>query len=152
MTYDQDTGVLAWKVRPPRAQKDGTAGCLNGEGYRRVVIEKRNYLAHRLAWLYVHGEWPKNHIDHINGIRSDNRLANLRDVPQAINLQNVRTAGGGKKSCNLLGAFKYLPTNRWQARIRLNGRVISLGYFDTAEQAHIAYVAGKRRLHEGCTI
>lgn len=152
MLYDQETGFLRWKRNPPRATKDGAAGRLDNDGYRRVRVDRRDYVAHRLAWLYVHGEWPAHQIDHINGDKTDNRLANLRDVPHAINVQNIRRAATGKKSCSLLGAFKHRQTNRWQARIRLKGKVISLGYFDTPEQANAAYVEGKRRLHEGCTI
>lgn len=107
-------------------------------------------LAHRLAWLYVYGEWPQHGLDHINGVRLDNRISNLRDVPQTINLENQRKAKGLTKS-GFLGVER-TRGGKWAARIVANGKRYGLGVFATPEAAHSAYVTAKRKLHEGCTI
>jgi len=124
-------------------------------GYRCIKVLGRLQLAHRLAWLYVHGVWPDHEIDHLNGIRSDNRLGNLRDVSRTTNSENQRRATVGNTSTKLLGAtlddsvYRRKP---FKAQIKVNGRSRHLGMFATAEEAHQAYVDAKRQLHEGCTI
>lgn len=90
-SYDPDTGLLTRLIRTSsRAEKGGVCGWNNGHGYLSVCINKKSYLIHRLAWLYVFGEFPKNYIDHENGIRDDNRICNLRDVTMAENNKNMR--------------------------------------------------------------
>jgi hypothetical protein len=93
LDYDPDTGVFTWKPRPGdkkwNAKHVGeVAGSIASGGYRQIMVDRKNYMAARLAWLYVHGEWPKNHIDHINRIRTDDRLVNLRDVTPVVNSNN----------------------------------------------------------------
>ena len=93
-------------------------------------------------------------IDHINGARNDDRLANLRDVSQAVNVQNIREARGHSHS-GLLGASKMhnrRGTKLWAARIVVDGLARHLGYFSSGEEAHQAYLSAKRKMHEGCTI
>jgi hypothetical protein len=85
LTYDPETGELRWRVTRRRAAKGSLAGTLNRNGYRNIEVEQRCYKAHRLAWLYVTGEWPKETIDHINCKRDDNRWANLRQATTAEN-------------------------------------------------------------------
>jgi hypothetical protein len=106
------------------------------------------------AWLYVHGEWPKHTIDHINGIRSDNRIENLRDVPTRTNLENTRSQSR-KNETGFMGVSRNKTSVRadsWVAAITVNRKTIHLGVYETPEQAHAAYIQAKRRLHEGCTI
>ena len=114
-----------------------------------ISIDNRIYPAHRLAWLYTFGVWPSHHIDHIDGNKWNNRLANLRDVTRAVNMQNQKNAQSNNQS-GLAGAMK--NGNGWMARIRTNGNTKYLGTFPTVFQAHEAYLAAKRELHEGCTL
>jgi hypothetical protein len=147
LAYDPETGDFWWRVKPlkGRVQAGDIAGSEFKGGYWGVRIKQAKYPAHRLAWFYVHGRWPEHDIDHINGDRMDNRIANLRDVPRSVNLQNQRRA----KAHNALGVLGVRKRgNRYAARID-NAH---LGYFDTPEEAHAAYVAAKREMHEGCTL
>lgn len=87
--YDPESGAFWWKVPSSIRARGERAGSLAGaSGYRRISIKKKSYAAHRLAWLYIYGTWPTNEIDHINGVRDDNRIKNLRDVSGAENLAN----------------------------------------------------------------
>lgn len=123
----------------------------NSIGYMRICVDGRRYLAHRVAWMYVHGVWPSSLIDHINGDRADNRLCNLRDVSQSVNQQNV-TRPRKHGTSGFLGVTLCKSTGRWAARIRINGKKVSLGRFDTPERAYAAYVTAKRKHHEGNTL
>ena len=146
--YDSVTGVFMRRRAVGRhgRHKAGTvARPGRAHGYSVIHIGGRVHRAHRLAWLYVYGEWPKI-IDHINGDRADNRIKNLRNVTQIENMQNLKRAPVTSKS-GLLGAHKGTRCKRWYARIRINGISTKLGLFDTAEEAHAAYMAAKRVHH-----
>jgi hypothetical protein len=150
LDYCEETGHFRWRISPVNTIKAGSdAGVLDADGYIRIKIGSASYAAHRLAWLYVHGVWPAHEIDHINGVRNDNRIANLRDIPRTGNIQNQRTAQAGSKS-GLLGV--YSNHGKWRAVIQVNKKTIALGNFSTPEEAHAAYVEAKRRLHPTCTI
>lgn len=139
LSYDAETGHFSIGERPRR------------DGYVVVRIDGARYLAHRLAWLYVTGEWPSGLIDHIDRDRANNRITNLRDVSQSVNQQNIVSAKRNSRS-GLLGAALCKQTGRWAARIRIHGVKVHLGRFDTAELAHAAYIAAKRQFHEGNTL
>lgn len=115
------------------------------------MIDGGRYPTHRLVWLYHHGVMPSGHIDHINGDPDDNRIENLRDVSVMVNRQNIKRAYKSKRR-GLLGAHFNKASGKWAAAICVNYKQIHLGFFATAEDAHAAYLAAKRRLHEGCTI
>ncbi len=162
--YDTDTGVFTWKQRPvhhfpdERAAKSWNtcfAGTVAGaknvvSGYVQIGFRAQKHYAHRLAFLWMMGEWPADQVDHINGTRDDNRWSNLRQVSCAVNLQNIRQSK--RKSGGLLGYHLDTRDGRFQAQIRANGKTHSLGRFDTEEEAHAAYLKAKRELHEGCTL
>lgn len=153
LSFDPATGRFIW-LRPYGTKtKIGSVagGRSKHQGYSVIWINKKSYRAHRLAWLYMTGAWPIGEIDHINGDRSDNRIANLRDVTAKQNQQNRRYARPDNVS-SLIGAGWIASRKKWRARICLDRRSIYLGYFDTKELAHDAYLQAKRNLHPTCTI
>lgn len=152
LDYDPQSGGFRRRKSQRCIRAGDVAGVNRADRYRVIKINKKRYLAHRLAWLHANGSWPINCIDHINGDPSDNRIANLRDIPALVNSQNLRRAHADNRSCGLLGASWHSRAARWQAHIRLDGKGRYLGLFDTAEAAHAAYLAAKRQHHEGCTL
>jgi hypothetical protein len=150
MSYDPHTGVFVWLRRPCKNLKAGIeAGNLQPTGYRVIRIGGSLYKAHRLAWLYVHGHWPSDEIDHINGDKSDNRIANLRNVTHRQNMENRRHAHRNNRN----GVLGVCPDGRkYSARIRAGGAQIHLGNFASVEEAGAAYLAAKRQLHAGGTL
>ncbi len=153
LSFDSSTGAMCWSKPPsPSRVKPGqVAGSVAKSGYLTIRIDRTLYLAHRLAWLYVHGEWPTQKIDHINGDKHDNRIANLRLATDRVNAQNVRKPQANNTS-GFLGVTFCRWTNRWLAQIQTGGKHHNLGRFDTPELAHAAYLQAKRRLHEGSTL
>lgn len=148
--YEPLTGVfkrrvVIWKV----GHVGQTIGHTNNQGRIEVSVDGKVYLAHRLAWLYMTGAWPKNQIDHKDGDPSNNAFDNLRDVTGTENMQNQRKARSNN-IVGLLGVRKHY--RKWQASISVNGKAVFLGSFDTAEQAGQAYIEAKRLYHPTCTI
>lgn len=150
--YHADAGVFVRRVsvRGSNGQAGDVAGYQNHHGYVSIGVDSRSYSAHRLVWMYVYGEMPGGQIDHINGCRSDNRLANLRDVTPGENLQNQRSPRSNNKS-GLLGVTKY--HNRWRATIKPPGKPTKyIGLYASKEEAHAAYLTAKRLHHKGNTL
>ena len=162
LDYDPSTGVFVWKHRGSKwfpgdehhrkIWNNRFAGKVAGnnrkDGYTVVVINYVRYTAHRLAWAHVYGEWPKNEIDHIDGDRSNTRIANLRDVVRRVNQENLKRSRGETKS-GLLGVTWDKKKNKWFARIKAGGRARFLGYFSDPNKAHEVYLKAKVVLHEG---
>jgi hypothetical protein len=149
LNYDSDSGIFTWAINIYRRKTKGViAGCINHEGYVQIMIDRKTYRAHRLAWLYVYGSFPSKEIDHINCIPSDNRIVNLREASREENQQNKKKAQKNNKS-GLLGVSK--SGNLWRAIIYLNGVKYSLGLFKSPELAHNAYIQAKRTMHSYCT-
>ena len=147
LSYDPNTGNFIWLQRVSRSTYPGTiAGTPNSNGHIQIRISGKRFFAHRLAWGFVYGEWPKGVIDHINGIRNDNRIINLRDVTISENAQNQRTPRMGSKS-GYLGVSFVQSRGKWQAGITANGKFKFLGHFDSPEIAHAAYIDAKRVYH-----
>lgn len=101
-----------------------------------MMIDGKNYLAHRLAWFYVYGEWPKNQIDHINRIKTDNRIFNLRDVDNSTNQHN--NALRKHNTSGTTGVMNCKSRNCWGAQIYVNNKRIYLGIYKTKEDAILA--------------
>lgn len=151
--YSPETGDIRWIKTPSPIVKVGGLICgKNRAGYIRVVLNKKDLLAHRVAWALFHHAWPSGMIDHINGDKADNRIVNLRDVSRSVNTQNQKKAHKSNLSSGLLGVQFFKRTGRWRTQIWVNGKSSFLGYFDTKEQAHEVYLQNKRLLHHGCTI
>lgn len=143
--YDPLTGEFRWQKQiSSHAIPGRLAGTVSKHnGYLHIAIDKKIYRAHRLAWLYVHGEWPIR-LDHRNRVRTDNRIANLRLASISQNKANSRlrhdNASGFK------GAYRRNDSGRYQAAIRFEGRLISLGCYETAIEAHRAYITKAREV------
>lgn len=150
--YDAETGLFTWRHARHKCTAGAVAGCPGGvAGYIQIRLDYRRYYAHRLAWLYMHGQWPLSQIDHINGEKADNRIANLRDVSVLVNHENHRAAHSNSKT-GFLGASICGTTGRFVAQIKLGGKQTFLGRFDTVEEAHQVYLSAKREKQVGCTI
>lgn len=153
LSYDEETGVFRWKKsRSQRVKVGNEVGSWDLYGYKTVRLDGRSYKLHRLAWFYVFGVWPAGDIDHMNGIRSDNRLSNLRDVPRKTNLENQTKVTARPTETGLIGAYYDKAKNVFYSRISQFNKSIYLGTFQTADEAHQAYLKAKRIMHVGCTI
>lgn len=151
LIYEPATGHFYWRERGKGRRVDRPAGSVSVNGYVVLNIDyKGPLLAHRLAWLYEYGSLPTTGIDHRNGVRSDNRILNLRAATETLNGQNRRRANKNSRT-GVLGAHKHTE-NSYRSRIKVGPTNIYLGVFKSAEEANLAYVAAKRELHEGCTI
>lgn len=143
--YEPETGVFTRRTSTGGRNAGEVAGT-NKDGYVQIAVGGRVYRAHRLAWLYVHGEWPPGPIDHRNRERSDNRIANLRILTNAENMQN-RVRPRSDSGSGLMGAFYNRKTGKWVSKIKRDGHLQLLGYFPTPEAAHAAYMAAKAQVH-----
>jgi hypothetical protein len=149
-SYDPETGRLAWRESGRGRVAGGVAGYF--DRWRVIVVVGGvRYRVHRLAWLHVHGEWPKHHIDHINGDPQDNRIANLRDVKPTVNNQNRRDASRRSKT-GVLGVMRASTSGRFRVSMSFMGKALSVHSFDSTEEAQRCYLTLKRLLHEGCEI
>lgn len=148
--YEQEFGHLVRTVTTSsRAKVGAIAGYEDRHGHLRVRFNGKEYAVHRLVWLYVTGNFPEGEIDHINGIRSDNRFSNLRDVPHRTNMENRKKAAAHNIS-GVLGVTK--RGDSYMARIKINGKQVILGSFASASDAHVNYLIAKRQSHDGCTL
>lgn len=127
LNYDPDTGLFTW------ARTGKIAGGISEKGYIRIQINRRKYMAHRLAWLFIYQEWPKEQIDHINHVRNDNRLCNLTE---ATNQENAKNRGiqtnNSSGSTGVLWSEKH---KNWKAQIKVDQKVIYLGTFINKNEA-----------------
>lgn len=153
LAYDPDTGAVAWKKKPFRS--DGKpnnrvrigeiAGCIDpSTGYRKLGFMGRNWYAHRIAWLLQTGEFPET-IDHVNGDVHDNRWVNLRAATQGENTRNQRIRPNN--TSGHVGVSWCRRDGRWYAYIRVDKRSISLGRYDTIDDAILARRNGELKYH-----
>ena len=142
LTYDPDTGMFKWLdvSNCNGSKKSGWfLGSLDNKGYYKIGVLGKDYSAHRLAWYLMKGSFPKEQIDHINGVRTDNKISNLREVTNSQNQQNIKKARGtcfNKRS------------KKWESAIGHKGVKIYIGLFNTEEEAHQAYLNKKREIFE----
>lgn len=145
LSYDQHTGTICWIKKFNKASKikiGDVAGGVQKNGYRMITFNLKSFNASRLAWLLFYKNWPSNYIDHINGIRSDNRINNLRDCTQRENQQNLKTHRSGK----LIGAHYDKRSNVWYSEIYFNKKRNRLGTFASEELANEAYLKALNKL------
>lgn len=148
--YDPTTGrLLRKKKQRGNAPAGSPAGWLQPNGYIRMCVKGQHYQSHRLVWMYFHGAMPDGVIDHVNGIKSDNRIENLRDVTQAQNAQNSLTLRKNNTT-GYVGVSK--NKGKFQANIWVDGKSKYLGRFHSAKDAHEAYLAAKNLYHDGAIL
>lgn len=137
LDYDPETGQFTNRItRNPRALVGQRAGDPTGTGYWRVQINKSRYQAHRLVWLWAYGQFPDRQIDHINGDRSDNRLANLRLATNKENHENVKLRADS--ATGVRGVHLHTRGNRYIAQVCHNGVGKHIGSFRSLEDAQAA--------------
>ena len=141
--YDLDTGLFTRVKSAGCSAKGSIVGTSHNDGYLSMEIDKKGYLLHRLAWLYVIGSFPEFEIDHIDGDRKNNKLANLRQANDLENAQNRKLPLNN--TSGYVGVF--FKDKKWYAKIDVNKKRYFLGYHKTAELAHEAYKEAKARLH-----
>jgi len=147
--YDPETGVFTWKTRDPKwfpsenscdswntqrsGKKAGYSYKSRTTSYRAITIKSKLYQAHRLAWLYMVGEWPEYEIDHIDGDGLNNRFNNLRDVDHSTNLKNQKIRS--TNSSGITGVYWCKARSKWAAYINVDAKMIALGRFDSKDDA-----------------
>lgn len=144
LNYDPDTGIFIWKESRGGRQPGTVAGHLDYKGYVRLSVDHVLYRAHRLAWVYVYGVDPSDQIDHINGCRSDNRICNLRDVPNKKNAENQKLRKTNKSGHRGISWSKVV--NKWQAGVCHYGEITHVGYFDVLDDAIAAVKTARDQL------
>lgn len=148
LSYSPETGLFT-RIKSIRG-KYGVVGRIAGHKNKdgRVYIHHKNkrYLAHRLAWYFYYGVPPLYPIDHINEDPTDNRICNLRLDTNKQNQQNISKPRSHNIS-GMLGVSYYKRLNKWRTRITIDGKEKNIGYYNTPEEAHEAYLCAKRELH-----
>jgi len=147
LDYDPVTGVFKWKWRDDVRKRDNSryagkaAGSVQPDGYVKITINKRLYRAHRLAWLFVYGEWPQKDLDHRDGDRANNRIANLRPATSQENNRNVGLRADN--TTGIKGVYWRTDRGKFRAEIRTDGKHLHLGSFDTLAEAIAARIAAE---------
>lgn len=146
LEYDAANGCFYRKTSNNQHKVGELAGNKRKNGYSIVKVCKTNILIHRLVWLFEHGEWPKECLDHIDGDKSNNRIQNLREATYAQN--RVNTGVQVNNLLGLKGVQLHTQSGKYRARITWNGKKRSLGLYYTPEEAHAAYVEAAKQLHK----
>jgi hypothetical protein len=143
--YDPKTGYFTAKVGRQGARRNRPLGHVESTGYRRVCIDGMRFLAHRLAWFYMKGDWPVSEIDHKDLDKDNNKWSNLREATTSLNHANTRQPRG--YNAPLKGAHWNKHRKYWVSRIFVHRKGYYLGAFKTAEEAHAAYVKAAKHFH-----
>ena len=142
--YNEETGEFTWSANAHKKVRGKPVGSMSRNGYLVTKVDYKRYLVHRLVWLYVHGEFPKDEIDHINRNKADNRVSNLRDVDRFTNVHNKSKTSNSVSGYT--GVRRTSNKKRWQAFIHMGGKFMNLGVYDTIDEALSARVEYKRRV------
>ena len=141
LDFNPDTGRITWKFSRGTAKAGSDAGSFDKDGYRTICINRKNYKSHRLMWLHVNGEFPPEGTDHINGVRDDNRITNIRAAGQDINNRNAKKRDDN--TSGITGVYWVKRARKWYAQIRTGNNRVFLGSFDCKYKA-----ASKRKFAE----
>jgi hypothetical protein len=145
LDYDAATGWFRWRVQVSSNVRVGGIAGNYAAGYWQIKIDRRNYRAHRLAWLFMTGKFPDHEIDHIDGDGTHNAWPNLREATHAQNMANYRRRK--KNASGFKGVYQQGSSSSWFAHIWDGERLVHLGSFPTREEAHAAYLAAARSYH-----
>lgn len=145
LLYNPDTGVFTWRVSPSNRIRQGSiAGYVADRGYRYIAVDEKMWREHRLAFLYMSGKLPKV-VDHINGIRDDNRWVNLREGTQSQNMMNTKI--NPKNKSGVKGVCWHKASKKWIAQLRVKGKSVNIGYFSDISSAELAVRAAREKYH-----
>lgn len=133
LDYDPDTGLFTRRLSRGCVKSGTIAGTANADGYLKIAVDGRDYSAHRLAWLYMTGEWPVDQIDHRDRNRANNRWGNLREATHAQNGRNLSRRSDNTSGRSGVSWDK--DTGKWRARIRIDGADRHLGLFTSLDAA-----------------
>lgn len=140
--YDPETGIFRWKIYRQGIKKNNIAGCKDRQGYCTIRVKGKDYKAHRLVWLFVYGYFPENQIDHINKIKNDNRICNLREIS---NQCNIRNCGLRKDNTSgVKGICWYKKIQKWTVYITINRKTQYIGRYKDFDDAVCARLAAEQ--------
>lgn len=147
LSYSESSGLFTWITKKGNQHQilGSVAGSQRSSGYISIGIDGKNYMAHRLAWIYVHGHLPESGIDHVNGVKTDNRIANLRKANQSENLQNQTICT--RNTSGVQGVSWSKIARKWHAYISLNRKRVNLGLYSNIEDAATARKKAKSEYH-----
>ncbi|MCH0685628.1 HNH endonuclease [Escherichia coli] len=145
ISYNHQTGIFTWLTGYGPRKKGSIAGCMTTSGYLQIYIDGLQFAAHRLAWVIHYGEEPSGIVDHINGIKTDNRISNLRIATFSQNSMNSKLSSLNTSGCK--GVSWKKETKKWVAVGKLNGKKVHLGYFKNLDDAKNAYCEFAMRHH-----
>ncbi|MCZ2128603.1 MAG: HNH endonuclease [Anaerolineales bacterium] len=141
--YDEVDGWLMRKFKNGKTRPCGHTPTCNGYGYVRIA--RKSYLTHRIVWLWHHGTWPQNNIDHIDRDRMNNRIENLRVVNRS---ENQHNRGLSKNNTSgFPSVYWYKPREKYRVQIKVDNKKTHIGYFETFEEAYLAYQLAKIKMH-----
>lgn len=127
LNYNKNIGVFTWLINKKGGAKKGDVAGTKSRGYIRIELNGKYYMAHRLAWLYEYGKFPQQYIDHINRVKNDNRINNLRDVSRYVNARNKKISVRNRSGT--IGVHWCARTKKWRSYINVNKQRTYLGYF-----------------------
>lgn len=143
-----DSGEFFWIDSPNAAVKAGSRAGFTRDGYRLISLNKYHHRASVLAFFMHHGRLPIGFVDHINGDTLDNRTCNLRECTAGENNQNLKCLSNNKnKSSRFVGVYWHTKRRKWRAAIKYNRKKMTVGEFDTEEEAFFAYLEAKKKYH-----
>ena len=146
LNYDKNTGIFTWKISTSnRVYVGKEVSSKRNTGYISIGIKNKDYLAHRLAWLYVYGYLPK-YIDHINNIRSDNRIENLREVTRIQNNQNSSISKNNTSKVKNVSWHK--QCKKWRVSLCVNNKRISFGLYNDLDLARLVAQEARNKYHK----
>jgi hypothetical protein len=135
LQYNSETGEFTWSKARKGARSNRPAGT-NNRGYTQITYNYQPYSAHRLAWFFVYGVWPRDMIDHINRVRSDNRIENLREADNQVNQRNAKI--NSRNTSGHRGVYWHIGKKKWYASIRVNNKQVHIGSYGCITAAMFA--------------